>query len=323
VYAQREVDGYVYPFDFKKLKGSGLQAEYMSRDINFLKAHERIDTLVDFEWNGITNYPAPQISMNDFVVSWKGFLYAPKTGKYTIYIKADDGIRCWIGEELLINQWKEQPLTTHQTEVKLKSNLVYEFQLDYMQVKDLASVKLYWQYEKEPKNIIPTIYLFPQFDKKKAQKIKAPRPVSLPNVTLEPVEFNKRDSLQERVEKEEENFENIEARKIITLNNIFFKQGEAILQEKSYIELDKLTKALDKNPNIQIEIAGHTDNIGDVSANLRLSRLRAVIVANYLIANGIAENRITANGYGSAEPIDTNDTEEGRRKNRRVEIRIK
>jgi len=75
-------------------------------------------------------------------------------------------------------------------------------------------------------------------------------------------------------------------------------------------------------PEMNIEIAGHTDNKGSIENNMKLSQDRANSVLVYLMDKGIDENRMIAKGYGSSEPIETNDTEEGRLKNRRVAFKI-
>lgn len=109
---------------------------------------------------------------------------------------------------------------------------------------------------------------------------------------------------------------------VIRLENIHFKTGEATLLPSSAPELNSMADLFLKNPHWKFEIAGHTDNVGDAEANLILSEKRAESVKQYLIQKGISEERMKAIGYGEAKPIDTNDTPEGRRKNRRTEISI-
>lgn len=75
-----------------------------------------------------------------------------------------------------------------------------------------------------------------------------------------------------------------------------------------------------KNPELRIEVQGHTDSQGSDDYNLDLSQRRAETVVEYLSLFGVAEDRLTARGYGESEPVDTNDTEAGRVKNRRVEL---
>jgi len=79
---------------------------------------------------------------------------------------------------------------------------------------------------------------------------------------------------------------------------------------------------LNDNPNLEIEIGGHTDNIGSVAYNLELSRERAKAVTLYLVSKGIRISRIKFKGYGRSIPIASNETEEGRQLNRRVEFKI-
>jgi OmpA-OmpF porin, OOP family len=108
----------------------------------------------------------------------------------------------------------------------------------------------------------------------------------------------------------------------IVLENIFFKTNESELLPESFKELDKLTRYLIETPNINIEISGHTDNTGNENQNKVLSELRANAVADYLKSKSISETRIKYQGKGSLNPISTNETDEGRQKNRRVEFVI-
>jgi OOP family OmpA-OmpF porin len=110
--------------------------------------------------------------------------------------------------------------------------------------------------------------------------------------------------------------------KTFTLNNVYFDSGKSTLQATSYKELDELLAYLKLKPSIKIEIAGHTDSEGNDDANMLLSENRAITVKNYLIKNGIASTRIQTKAYGETQPIATNETEEGRSKNRRITINI-
>lgn len=103
---------------------------------------------------------------------------------------------------------------------------------------------------------------------------------------------------------------------------VFFASNETKLQRESRNDLDRTASFLLANPSITVEIAGHTDNTGDAKAALTLSRERAQSVKSYLVGNRIPADRIKVVGYGSTQPITSNDTEEGRAMNRRVEMRI-
>ncbi len=113
----------------------------------------------------------------------------------------------------------------------------------------------------------------------------------------------------------------IEIGKTYTLNNIYYKSGFADLDPKSKIVLEEFAEFLKKNPTVKIEIRGHTDNVGDDNANLTLSKDRAYTVFEILVALGVDKNQIESfKGLGETNPIDTNDTEAGRSKNRRTEF---
>ena len=114
----------------------------------------------------------------------------------------------------------------------------------------------------------------------------------------------------------------IEKNEAIRLNNIFFEFGKSDLKEESFPELNRLIKLLTDNPTIQIEIDGHTDNVGSDSDNLELSKNRAASVVAYLTKGGIKANRLTSQGFGETKPVASNETEEGKQLNRRVEFMV-
>jgi outer membrane protein OmpA-like peptidoglycan-associated protein len=107
---------------------------------------------------------------------------------------------------------------------------------------------------------------------------------------------------------------------VIRLNNVFFDVNESELLPASYTELNQLVSYLNQLSNASIEISGHTDYTGDEVQNRVLSELRAKAVADYLILHYIASERIVFKGYGSAKPIATNTTIEGKKLNRRVDF---
>jgi len=108
----------------------------------------------------------------------------------------------------------------------------------------------------------------------------------------------------------------------VTLENIFFEFDKAELLPKSKTELNKLVDILTDYPFLNIEIAGHTDNVGNDEYNKSLSEQRAKSVVDYLISEDVNEIRLSYKGYGSEKPITSNATEEGMAKNRRVEFVI-
>ncbi len=108
----------------------------------------------------------------------------------------------------------------------------------------------------------------------------------------------------------------------VVLRNVFFETASHQLKSSSLAELEKLLGFMQENPGVQIEVSGHTDNVGSFEYNQPLSERRARSVVDFLTAHGIDPNRITYRGYADTHPVAPNDTEEGRALNRRTEFRV-
>ncbi len=113
-----------------------------------------------------------------------------------------------------------------------------------------------------------------------------------------------------------------EPTKHFDLADVNFEFGKASLLPESYPILDDLVDYLNRKSNERIEVGGFTDNIGSDAKNLILSLERSKAIVNYLTAKGIASERLVAKGYGAEDPMADNDTEEGRKQNRRTQIKI-
>jgi len=120
------------------------------------------------------------------------------------------------------------------------------------------------------------------------------------NIVLQPIEFNAN----------------------VVLKNVFFDVNKSALKPSSQVELDKLVQLLNENPQLNIEISGHTDNVGKPADNLKLSIERAKAVVDYLISKNIDAKRLNAKGFGESNPIAPNTTEEGKAQNRRTEMKV-
>jgi outer membrane protein OmpA-like peptidoglycan-associated protein len=104
------------------------------------------------------------------------------------------------------------------------------------------------------------------------------------------------------------------------LNGIQFETGKATIKSSSNAILNKIVAIMNENPDFNLDIAGHTDNVGKADFNLDLSQRRAEAVKAYLVKKGVVNTRMTAEGYGDTRPVSTNATAAGRAENRRVEF---
>jgi outer membrane protein OmpA-like peptidoglycan-associated protein len=115
----------------------------------------------------------------------------------------------------------------------------------------------------------------------------------------------------------------VKADSLIVLGaELLFETNKSTLRIEHFVALNSIVDYLRLHPERSVRISGHTDNIGKEAHNLSLSKQRADVVAEYLVNNGIAINRVETYGLGSAKPIAENTTDQGRRKNRRVELLI-
>lgn len=149
-------------------------------------------------------------------------------------------------------------------------------------------------------NVSKDGYLFYSENFSLKERASVNKPFTM-NVELQPIEFGK----------------------TVVLRNIFFETASFDLKSESTAELEKLLAFMNENPKIAIEIGGHTDNIGQRSDNQTLSENRARAVFEYLKGKGIDAARMEFKGYADTVPIDTNDTVEGRAKNRRTEFTVR
>lgn len=128
--------------------------------------------------------------------------------------------------------------------------------------------------------------------------------------------FNKEQKPEEKDELNEEDEQGI----IQKAKSIQFEPGKEVLKSESYESLNYIVDVLNKKPSANIIIEGHTDSSGNAEANIALSKKRAEQIKTFFMEKGISSDRMRTEGYGSSRPISSNDTEEGRKANRRVEI---
>jgi len=106
----------------------------------------------------------------------------------------------------------------------------------------------------------------------------------------------------------------------LVLEGVNFDFDKAVIRQEDFAKLDRDVATLKTWGDVNVEVAGHTCNIGTDNYNMGLSRRRAEAVRNYLISKGVSADRLTARGYGESQPVTSNATLQGRVKNRRVEL---
>lgn len=309
----------------------GLIAEYYD-GINFeRKAATRIDANIDFYWNNTP--PVPGIDPHVCSVRWKGRLKAPESGVYTFSAMVDDGIRVWVGGVQVIDAWDLHDVGRFTGEVKLEEGKEYELTVEYFNALVEAEIRLLWKlpsmkssigswFDENPVVIaaeyfshVPATPPAPkvkppvaQAEEKPAKKSEPQPPApkkTPPKPKKQPDGIVHADTLEKYIPK-----------------NVMFEQGESVLLPGSFAELDNLAAFLNRNPAFNLTIEGHTDVAGDPAKNWRLSERRANAVAAYLVRQGVAADRLTAEGFGSSQPIVESDGKTYHPENRRVEFII-
>ena len=318
----------------------GLQGEYFDgKDFN-RKVATRTDAELNFSW---LKPPINGLRETDYSIRWTGKIYAPVSGVYDFFAKVDDGIRVWVGNKLIVESWQLNNSVKMSGKIVLKAGQYYDLRVDYFNEILGGVIQLFWKMPDMPQ---PVLIKAENYFKAVPKPIE-PKPVEPPK--LKPIEKKPVPiKVQEKSKPVDAALSEIktvtpaqpskpvpepkpapatiepqpEKPKAVILDNVSFEQSSYVLLPQSYPALNKLVELLKTIPNKKVEIAGHTDNVGDARLNLALSENRSKVVANYLIRNGIDEARISIRGYGGSKPISTGQSESDRSQNRRVEFLI-
>jgi outer membrane protein OmpA-like peptidoglycan-associated protein len=312
----------------------GLQGEYFDGKDFDRKVAIRTDAELNFSW---LDAPIKGLKETDYSMRWTGKLFAPVSGVYVFSAKVDDGIRVWVGNKLIIESWQLNNSTKLAGKVILVAGKYYDLKVDYFNEVLGGVIQLFWKMPDAQQPILikaenyfktipkpkvveskPVEPPKPKLVEKMPEPIKIqekPKPVVQPEVKITPPPKQPIPTLPTAEPK-------LEPRKATVLENVSFEQSSYILLSQSLPALNTLVALLKNTPDKKVEIAGHTDNVGDPRLNLALSENRAKVVGSYLIRNGIDENRITVRGYGGTKPISNGQTESDRSQNRRVEFLI-
>jgi len=167
-------------------------------------------------------------------------------------------------------------------------------------------------------------YSFPMFDLVKYSiTVEAPG-YDVAKYMLDPAEANSEKKVVRNIEltKGVGTGGSLAVGNVIRLDNLIFQVGKSKISEESYNELNILNNMMTENAAMVIQLEGHTDYQGDAKENLKLSQARVDAVKQYLVSKGVNKNRIKTKAFGSTMPLSKEDTPEGHRMNRRVEMRI-
>lgn len=199
------------------------------------------------------------------------------------------------------------------------------------QTKELVNARISYQslpYGSVVGTLNGTSYRFPLFDKER-YSITVEAPGYAPSkYLLDPAEANEERVVLKDIELGLPNsavdvaHETHTAGKVLVLKELIFEQGRATINKGSYAELDKVVTMINQNPNMTIQLEGHTDTRGDAKANLKLSQTRVDAVKDYLVSKKIPKGKVKTKAFGGTLPVSREDTEEAHRLNRRVELRI-
>jgi outer membrane protein OmpA-like peptidoglycan-associated protein len=167
-------------------------------------------------------------------------------------------------------------------------------------------------------------YSFPMLEQTKYSIVVEASGYAVAKYMLDPTEANAERKLVKNIELSKGITANVNLAvgNVIRLDNLIFQVGKSKISEESYSELNVLNNILKQNPNMVIQLEGHTDYVGDAKENMRLSQARVDAVKDHLVDLGIAKNRIKTKAFGGTVPLSREDTPEGHRMNRRVELRI-
>lgn len=301
--------------------------------------------------------PGPGVPGEYFSVRWAGHIYAPITGLYTFRLATDDGMRVWIGGKKVLDSWHDQPATTSTAHLKMKAGGYYSVRVEYYQSDRDSKAQLAWQvpevmdqpqpiptanlYENIPSNVLmmveankpkpasalavvtvkaPVVAASAPRKAIAAPAVAAPRVVRRARPVATPKPAPATPLPADSIATELPDLAALSKGAAVTLPNLYFTQSTAALLPSSRPTLNALARTLRQQPTMRLEVAGHTDNVGEAALNLRLSEQRARVVRQYLVQQGVDSARLTARGYGGARPVADNRDPQQRPRNRRVEV---
>ncbi len=261
--------------------------------------------------------PAPGVPAEDFSVRWQGQLRAPEAGVYTFQASVDDGMRVYLGNDLILNAWQNQPATAYTVQVELEAGATYALRVEYYQARFESEARLNWSLPSAGPDARPrpiaAAYLTPPAEARpnplKPQPLAAQvPPQNAPALGPPPIQpmpdaaapfarpaqkLVAPGAMPARLAKGTS----------LTLSNLFFDINSADLAPASAPTLDALAQTLLAQPDLSITIAGHTDLARNRAESLKLSADRAQAIKDYLIEAGVEPDRLATEAFGFDKPL--------------------
>ena len=337
--------------------GTGLRAAYHTGAPRGAAAFSRVEPGVNVTWRG--NMPAPGVPGQGFSVRWTGYVRAPETGVYVLHTEWDDATDIiFAGQSVLeMEQMDRNEMAMYGPNLGFipvesvhyfTAGHFYRIDLAYKNVRGVSRAVLAWARPGElghPTKIeqtffaakghrytpIPAAFLYPELPRPPAP-VAAPAPARRPATApvarrrvLAPSVAARRPAPVKPVPLPTAlpplpALAGLPRGTVVALPSLYFTQSTADLLPTSRPTLNALAQELRRQPALRLEIAGHTDKVGEADRNLRLSQQRAQVVRRYLLQQGIDSLRLTARGYGGTRPVADNRDPEQRPRNRRVEV---
>ena len=309
----------------------GLKAEYYDgANFDRLALVKYVENINEY-WNRTP--PVPGIDPHSCSIRWTAKLKPGKSGNYKFSARVDDGIRVWINNRLIIDQWELNDVGVFQSSLNLVAGQEYDIKVEYFNALIEGEVRLLWKIPRDELTWFESIFgedhshtvIAPEYffrpdesdqNKDELVRTKTEEPTPSPSTKVKiskpkkakPV--NKKQKNNSKLEVTKNQKKDIpkvvvtakEAEKFIP-KNIAFEKSKSIILESSIKELDLFAKLMLDQPLISVKIEGHTDPVGNAEKNLQLSKQRAYKVAKYLVGKGVNGKRIKAEGFGGSQPL--------------------
>ncbi len=316
----------------KTMAQQGLKGDYYSGTDFNTKVMSRVDAQIDFDWR-IGTAPVKDMNPNLYSIRWTGRLQAPASGTYTFSAKVDDGIRLWIGNVKILDAWGMHDSEDFSGKVILEAGKKYDIKIEYFNGLREGEIHLLWELPDNKTTFWGHNYkpITSQFlSQMPVVQAVTPLPTSSGSaISKKPATLSQSPNPKGEIIRNSR--PKTQSAKLVNLDtvtkyipqNVLFEKSKSIMLPQSFAELDNIAAMLKRFPNKKVFVEGHTDNVGNIALNNKLSEERAKTVVDYLVQKGIADSRLTYQGFGGSRPIAQDGSDESHAKNRRVAFIIK